>query len=44
MGYHRPITSFNTGKKSEAVSRKYFTMTAVANHKFNNEYVEIRNS
>jgi anaerobic ribonucleoside-triphosphate reductase len=26
MGYHRPITSFNTGKKQERKERKYFAM------------------
>jgi anaerobic ribonucleoside-triphosphate reductase len=25
MGYHRPVSSFNIGKKSEAKERKYFT-------------------
>ncbi|MCI4398598.1 MAG: hypothetical protein JHC34_07130 [Acidobacteria bacterium] len=24
MGYHRPVSSFNIGKKSEASERKYF--------------------
>lgn len=24
MGYHRPVSSFNIGKKSEARERKYF--------------------
>jgi len=24
MGYHRPVTSFNTWKKSEFYSRNYF--------------------
>ena len=24
MGYHRPIDSFNVGKKSEVAERKYF--------------------
>jgi hypothetical protein len=24
MGYHRPVTSFNIGKKSEFYSRTYF--------------------
>jgi anaerobic ribonucleoside-triphosphate reductase len=24
MGYHRPVSSFNIGKKSEFYSRKYF--------------------
>lgn len=25
MGYHRPIDSFNIGKKGEVADRKYFT-------------------
>lgn len=25
MGYHRPVTSFNTGKKGEFKERCYFT-------------------
>ncbi len=25
MGYHRPMTSFNIGKKGEFFERKYFT-------------------
>jgi hypothetical protein len=25
MGYHRPVSSFNTGKKGEFHERKYFT-------------------
>jgi anaerobic ribonucleoside-triphosphate reductase len=25
MGYHRPIASFNTGKKGEFAEREYFT-------------------
>ncbi|NLZ18340.1 MAG: hypothetical protein GX087_11520 [Desulfobulbaceae bacterium] len=24
MGYHRPVTSFNTGKKAEHAERKFF--------------------
>ncbi len=24
MGYHRPVTSFNTGKKGEHLERKFF--------------------
>ena len=25
MGYHRPVASFNTGKKGEFAERRYFT-------------------
>ncbi len=26
MGYHRPISSFNVGKKGEVAERKYFSI------------------
>lgn len=26
MGYHRPISSFNVGKKGEVAERKYFSV------------------
>ena len=38
MGYHRPVSQFNTGKKSEHYSRKHFTACAAANHAFNKKY------
>jgi hypothetical protein len=38
MGYHRPVSNYNKGKKSEFVSRKCFTETMVANHNFNEQY------
>ena len=28
MGYHRPVSSFNTGKKGEFYERRYFTEEA----------------
>lgn len=28
MGYHRPVSSFNTGKKGEFYERTYFTENA----------------
>jgi hypothetical protein len=28
MGYHRPVSSFNTGKKGEFYERQYFTEQA----------------
>ncbi|MCE1226398.1 MAG: anaerobic ribonucleoside-triphosphate reductase [Geobacteraceae bacterium] len=28
MGYHRPVASFNTGKKSEYVERTFFKEAA----------------
>lgn len=38
MGYHRPVSHFNTGKKSEHYSRKHFTLTAAANSHFIKKY------
>jgi len=29
MGYHRPLSSFNTGKKGEFHERRYFSEQAV---------------
>jgi len=29
MGYHRPVSSFNIGKKSEHAERKFFTESKV---------------
>ena len=33
MGYHRPVQSFNTGKKGEFEERVCFTEEALAEHK-----------
>jgi hypothetical protein len=30
MGYHRPVTSFNTGKKGEFYERTYFNENALS--------------
>ncbi|HEX8613558.1 MAG TPA: anaerobic ribonucleoside-triphosphate reductase [Telluria sp.] len=30
MGYHRPVSSFNTGKKGEFHERTWFTERAIA--------------
>ena len=38
MGYHRPVSEFNKGKKSEYYSRKYFTEEQTCNSKFVEEY------
>lgn len=39
MGYHRPISGYNIGKKSEFLSRKYFNQeTSLANELFIKEY------
>lgn len=34
MGYHRPVSHFNIGKKAEHYSRKHFTACAAANSQF----------
>ena len=39
MGYHRPMSHFNIGKKSEFISRKSFTESvATSNSCFCEEY------
>ncbi len=38
MGYHRPVSHFNVGKKAEHYSRKHFTEVIAANKAFNEEY------
>ena len=38
MGYHRPVTSFNIGKKSEHAERKHFNESVSANSNFCNQY------
>lgn len=38
MGYHRPVSHFNIGKKSEHYSRKHFTALAAANSSFAQKY------
>ena len=37
MGYHRPVSEFNRGKKSEYYSRKCFVESKVINHLENEE-------
>lgn len=44
MGYHRPVSHFNVGKKSEHYSRKHFTECAAANAQFISQYDYIRNT
>ena len=34
MGYFRPVSHFNIGKKSEHCSRQHFSETAIANSEF----------
>ncbi len=38
MGYHRPVSHFNIGKKAEHYSRKHFTECAAANAAFTERY------
>jgi hypothetical protein len=38
MGYHRPVSQFNTGKQAEHYSRKHFTEYCAANSAFMNKY------
>lgn len=38
MGYHRPVQSFNIGKKSEHAERKHFNENVSANSCFCNQY------
>lgn len=38
MGYHRPVSHFNIGKKAEHYSRKHFEECAADNHRFTEQY------
>lgn len=38
MGYHRPVSHFNLGKKAEHCSRQHFQETASANSEFCEKY------
>lgn len=38
MGYHRPVSFFNPGKKSEHYSRKHFEECKAANQAFSQQY------
>jgi hypothetical protein len=38
MGYHRPVSQFNVGKKSEHYSRKHFTECVESNEQFKDRY------
>jgi len=42
MGYHRPVSQYNFGKKSEFYSRTYFQATVDENEKLINKYGENR--
>lgn len=38
MGYHRPLSHFNIGKKSEHISRNHFKESVAANTRFQEKY------
>jgi anaerobic ribonucleoside-triphosphate reductase len=38
MGYHRPVSHFNVGKKSEHYSRQHFAEQVTENSKFCAKY------
>ena len=38
MGYYRPLSNFNIGKKAEYISRKHFKECINANSKFTQQY------
>ena len=38
MGYHRPVSHYNVGKKAEHMSRKHFQEVVVANEQFIKQY------
>lgn len=42
MGYHRPVSHYNPGKKSEHYGRKHFEECVVANRLFSEKYMLIQ--
>lgn len=40
MGYHRPVSQYNVGKKSEFYSRIYFKLNSCKNELFKKKYAE----
>lgn len=38
MGYFRPVSQFNIGKKAEHYSRKHFEEVVAANNSFSKKY------
>jgi len=40
MGYHRPVSHFNIGKKAEHYSRKHFVECVADNQAFTEKYRE----
>lgn len=41
MGYHRPVSHFNIGKKAEHMSRKHFVECIAANQEFQVQYARV---
>lgn len=44
MGYLRPVSHYNTGKKSEFYSRKYFTLDKINNSEFIKKFLPSKNN
>jgi hypothetical protein len=40
MGYHRPVSHFNIGKKAEHYSRKHYQECVASNREFAAQYSE----
>lgn len=38
MGYHRPVSHYNVGKKAEHYSRKHFKECLAANYEFISQF------
>jgi len=38
MGYHRPVSQYNQGKKAEFYSRRCFSEQAIVNHQFMKDF------
>lgn len=41
MGYHRPVSHFNIGKKAEHYNRKHFKVCESANQQFVMKYANL---
>lgn len=41
MGYHRPVSQYNVGKKSEFYSRVYFQYSKQRNEAFRKKYAKM---
>ena len=44
MGYLRPVSHYNLGKKSEFYSRKYFTLDKINNSEFIKKFLPSKNN